>query len=701
MLKVADMASYTQDDQPLAIETPLGKDKLLLESFSGEERLSGLFTFQLTCLSAEEKIDDSAIVGKQVSFRVNRADGSPRWFSGHVARFSWLGRDDVLTRWSLEVVPGLWFASLTSDCKIFQDSSLPDVVSEVLSDCSQVTLSKKVSGSHPAWEYCVQYRESDFVFVSRLLEFAGIFYFFQHAKGSLTTVVADANSAFTDCEDAKVSSVQSFSSPDEPGQLIEWRHAYSYCAGKFVQTDYNFEQPTTSLLVNASGKVSYSGASSVELFDYPGDYQQKSDGESTAKFRIEAAEVGADVASGTSTCRTFSPGYTFSIKSHPNSAEEGKKYLLTRVLHRASNRGGYEASAATPGTVFEYENSFECVPADTVWRPARTTPWPAGTVQTAVVVGPSGEEIYTDQYGRVKVQFHWDRYGKNDEKSSCWIRVAQSLAGPQFGGQFLPRVGMEVVVSHLDDDPNRPLITGVVYNGQNKPPFTLPDSAAQSGWQTRSTKGGEASNANQLIFDDTKGKEVVTFHAERDFVRSVENNDSIEIGFDAKDKGDRSVKVYNNLTEQIGSDGCADGSRSLTVYKDNTTVVSKGNETYTVSEGNATYEISKGKETVTIGGSQSVTVGDGHTLTVKAGDHAVEVKAGSGTLKANSWTIEGTQSIALKVGSNSIQISTSGVTINGMTVSLKGQSSTTVEGLTTSIKASATLEAKGAITMIG
>ncbi len=694
------MASYTQDDQPLGIETPLGKDALLLESFHGEEKLGGLFSFQLVCLSAKDSIDDSALIGKQVSFRVDQADGSPRWFTGHVVKLSWLGRDDVLTRWSLEVVPGLWFASLTSDCKIFQEVATPDVLSQVLSDFSQVTLSNKISGSYSPQEYCVQYRETDFAFLSRLMEFAGIFYYFEHEQGSLTTVLADANSAFTDCGDAKVSAVQAFDSPENPGQLLQWRHDFGFCAGKFAQTDYNFEQPTTDLLVSTSGTSSYSGASKAELFEYPGDYAAKSAGEDTAKRRIEAAEVGASVASGVSTCRTFSPGFTFAIQTHPLSAEKGKKYLLTRVRHRASNRGAYEASKSDAGQ-FEYENEFECVPAEAAWRPARITPWPSGTVQTAVVVGPSGEEIYTDEYGRVKVQFHWDRYGKEDEQSSCWIRVAQSLAGPQFGSQFLPRVGMEVVVSHLDDDPNRPLVTGVVYNGQNKPPFTLPASAAMSGWQTRSTKDGETDNANQLIFDDTKGKEVVTFHAERDFVRTVENNDSVEVGFDVKDKGDRSVKVFNNLTEAVGADGCDEGSRSLTVFKDNTTVVSQGNESYTVSEGDATYEVTKGKETVTVGGSQSITVGDGHTLTVKSGDHAVEVKSGSGTLKANAWTIEGMQSVTLKVGSNSIAISTSGVTINGMTVSVKGKTSTSVEGLQTSVKANAVLQLQGSLTQIG
>lgn len=694
------MASYTQDGQPLAIETPLGKDKLLLESLSGEEALGELFVFRLTCLSVDEQIDDKKLVGQQVSFRVNRGDGSPRWFTGYVSRFSWAGRDDVLTRWQLEVVPGLWFAGLTSDCKIFQEKAVPDIVSAVLGDCSQVSLTKKVSGSHSPWEYCVQFRETDLAFVSRLMEFEGMAYHFEHAEKSLKMVVSDSNSAFTDCGDAEVSAVQQFSSPDQPGQLIEWQHEYAYKPGKYAQTDYNFEQPSTDLLVTSNGKSPYAGAAAAELFDFPGDYSKKSDGESLGKFRIEAEEVGASTAKGVSTCRTFSPGYTFKISSHPNPSEKGKKYLLTRVTHKAGNRGAYETSAVV-AEAFQYENSFECIPADTVWRTPRKTPWPAGTVQTALVVGPSGEEIYTDEYGRIKVQFPWDRYGKKNEQSSCWIRVAQSLAGPQFGAQWLPRIGMEVVVSHLDGDPNRPLVTGVVYNGTNKPPFELPSKAAQSGWQTRSTKDGQTANANQFIFDDTKGSELVTLHAEKDFARTVENDDTVTVGFDTKKNGDRTVKVFNNVTEEVGASGCNDGSRSLTVYKNNKTTVSTGNETCTVEQGDAALEVSKGKHTVDVGSSQAITVGNGHTLTVKSGSHTVDVKSGSGTMKATAWTIQGMESITLKVGSNSIAISASGITINGMTVSVKGQTSATLEGLQTTVKASATLQAKGAITMIG
>ncbi len=694
------MSKYTQDDEPLAIETPLGKDALLLESFKGQETLSGLFHFELTCLSVEDQIDDTKIVGKKVSFRVDNGSGKARWFTGYVKQFSWAGRNEKLTMWNLVVVPSLWFTSLTSDCKIFQEKSTPDILSAVLGDCSELTVSKKLSESYSPWEYCVQYQETDLAFVSRLMEFAGMTYFFEHAKNSLSMVIADSNSAFTDCDDGQVEAIQDFSSPDEPGQLITWKHDHSFRSGKFVQTDYNFEDPSTDLLVTSKGKSPYPSASNAELFDYPGDYIKKSDGESLGKYRIEAAELLSDVASGKSSCRSFSPGYTFKIGEHPNSSEKGKKYLLIKVSHRGSNKGVY-GTAPESEVAFSYENTFECVPSETVARVPQSTPWPSGTVQTALVVGPSGEEIYTDEYGRIKVQFYWDRYGEKNEQSSCWIRVSQSLAGPQFGSQFLPRVGMEVVVSHLDNNPNRPLVTGVVYNGTNKPPFTLPDSAAQSGIQTRSTKDGQEDQANQLIFDDTKDSEMVTFHAQKDFTRVVENDDSVEVGFDTKDKGDRSVKVYNNLTEEIGSDGCDDGTRSMTVYKDNQTTVSTGDETYTVKQGDATYEVTKGKQAITVGKGQVIEVGDGHSLTVKSGDHTLSVNSGSGSMKATSWTIEGTQSITLKVGSNSIEIGPSGINIKGTTVSVKGNTSASVEGLTTSIKGTTALTQSGAIIKIG
>lgn len=693
------MASYTQDGQPMAVDTPLGKDKLLLESIQGEETLGGLFMFRLDCLSVDENLSDKQIVGKQITFRVDNSSGSPRWFTGYVSRFTWVARDDVLTRWSLEVVPGLWFATLTSDCKIFQQKSVPDIVTQVLGDISEVSLSKKVQGSHSPWEYCVQYRETDFAFVSRLMEHEGIGYHFQHGQKSLTMVISDSNSAFTDCADGEVEAAQGFSSPATKGVITSWRHEYAYRPGKFVQTDYAYEDPKTDLLATGKGKGGYPGADKAELFDYPGMYEKKPDGESTAKVRIEAEEVAASLARGTSTCRTFSPGYTFKIKSHPNSQERGKKYLLTRVVHRASNVGAYEPMPRSERIEegFRYENSFEAVPSDTVWRPERRTPWPAGTIQTALVVGPSGEEIYTDKLGRIKVQFHWDRYGKDNEQSSCWIRVSQSLAGPSFGMQFIPRVGMEVVVSHLDDDPNRPLVTGVVYNGTNGVPFQLPSKAPESGLQTRSTKQGSASSGHKLIFDDTKDSELITLYSTKDHARTITNDENVTIG------NNLTSKIAEVEQRTIGSSNAKNGSRTTSIWKDDTTTVQTGNSALTVSKGNQTITISAGNRTTEVFGNDQTTLKSGNqTVTLTSGNQQFTLQAGSHSTKcsAGSYTVNAMQSITFTCGSSSIKIEPSGITISGLVVKVAGTTSTEIQGAMTKITASAMLQAQGAVTMI-
>jgi hypothetical protein len=287
---------------------------------------------------------------------------SPRWFSGYVSRFSWMGRDDVLTRWQVEVVPSLWFTTLTSDCKIFQEKAVPDIVSDVLSDTSEITLSKKITGSHSPWDYCVQYRETDFAFVSRLMEHEGIGYHFEHAQGSLKMVVSDSNSAFTDCKEAEVETAQGFASPATAGVITSWRHEYAFRPGKFVQTDYSFEEPTTSLLATGKGKSSYSNATKAELFDYPGLYDKKPDGDTTAKVRIEAEEATASVASGTSTCRASRRATRSRSSRTPTRRSAARNICSPRwsigPASAAPTRRRPEAAEA-----FEYENSFEAVPS--------------------------------------------------------------------------------------------------------------------------------------------------------------------------------------------------------------------------------------------------------------------------------------------------------------------------------------------------
>jgi type VI secretion system secreted protein VgrG len=449
-----------------------------------------------------------------------------------------------------------------------------------------------------------------------------------------------------------VEGISSFGSESSPGLLSTWTQEWSFRSGQFAQRDYHFKTATTDLLVKTKGKAEFEGASDLEVYDSPGEYEKKSDGDSDTKRRIEAEEVAAHTVRGSSGCRSFSPGYTF-------KDADGKKYLLTVVSHSASIRGAYESGAADGE--FVYVNTFSAIPADVPFRPERSTPKPiVGGSQTAVVVGKSGEEIDTDEHGRIKVQFHWDRLGKKDQKSSCWVRVAQSMAGPGWGGQFIPRIGQEVVVSYLEGDPDQPLVTGVVYNSQNKPPFVLPDNKTQSGFRSRSTKGAGSANCNEIRFEDKKGAEEFRLHAEKDFKREVENDDHLEVGFSKKDPGSRTVKVFNDHTETIGCAEAKSGSRTTTVWKDDATTLKTGNQSINLKLGNRSAKLDVGKDSV-----------------------------------------EALQGITLKSGPSSIEITPTGIVIKGLQVQVEGQVQTSVKGLMTEINGTAILKAGGAITMIG
>lgn len=693
------MSVYTQDERPIAIETPLGKDKLLLEAVNGSEEISRLFSFNLQLLSTEDSVDPKQLVGKSVSFRINQGNGQQRWFTGWVSRFIRVGRDDRLIRWRAELVPSLWFLTKTSDCKAWADKrvKLPDIVEEVLKEHPRVKLKKSLQGSYATREYCVQYRETDFNFVSRLMEHEGISYHFEHDRNNLTMVLADASSAYTDCKGEDIEFVDAFEGPEKPGQVFSWEQDWSYRSGKFTQRDYNYEMSTTDLLSKRNGTAEYEGASDLEIFDYPGEYDTKSDGNFNAQVRIEEEEVAASTVRGISSCRTFSPGFTF-------KAADGKKYLLTSVTHSASIVGAYQSDANE--AQFDYKNSFTCVPAAVSYRPQRLTPKPTVSgSQTAVVVGRSGEEIDTDKYGRVKVQFHWDRYGQKNEKSSCWVRVAQAMAGPGWGGQFIPRVGQEVVVSFLEGDPDRPLVTGVVYNDQHKHPFSLPDNKTQSGFRSRSTKQAGDTNFNELRFEDKKGAEEIYIHAEKDCSRVVENNDVLEVGVGKQDEGNRTVTVFNDQSETIGCKDAKSGSRFVTVFNDQTEVIGSkdaksGSRNITVFNNHSeTIGCSQAKD-----GSRKVSVWKNDTTTIEQGDSAVEVKMGNRIIKIGmgKQSTEAMQSIEMKVGGSSIKVDQTGVAIKGMLVTIDGQIMTQVKaGAIATIDGGGMLKAKAGITMIG
>jgi type VI secretion system secreted protein VgrG len=677
------MSSYTQDNRLLSVSSVFGDDVLLLRSFTGREAISRLFSYQLELLSENDAIAAKELVGTSITWVVQGVDKAPRYFNGMVSRMSagvMNARD--LRSYRVEVVPKLWFLTRTANCRIYQNRSTKDIIKSVFREFGISDLQDDTTGSYSPREYCVQYRETSFNFVSRLMEDDGIFYFFHHDNGKHTLVLADARSAFRDCVE---NSVRVSGGTLAPNHITSWEHQYEYRSGRWTVTDYNFETPSTSLLASTNTILSLPNISSYEIFDYPGLYSRKADGTAEVKVRMAEEEAPYDVVVGTSECCTFTPGGKFRLEDHEIPSELGK-YVITSTMHTATDTS-YENTAQES----TYSNSFTCIPDSVAYRPPRITPKPfVQGPQTAVVVGKSGEEIYVDKYGRVKVQFFWDRLGKKDENSSCWVRVAQHWAGKNWGTIFNPRIGQEVIVDFLEGDPDRPIITGRVYNAEQMPPYPLPDNMTQSGVKTRSTQGGSPANFNEIRFEDKKGSEQLLIHAEKDQSIEVEHDETHWVGNDRTKtidhdetshvKHDRTetvdhdetITVHNNRTETVDKDETITihGSRTETVDGDETITIS-GNRTETVSmdetitiNGGRTETVSQ-DETITIGGGRTETVSQDENVTVN-GARTVTIGQGDLLSVGSTLVITATDSITFQTGQASITMQNNGdITISG------------------------------------
>lgn len=545
------MAKSTQELHRISVQTPLGEDKLYLKSFRGEEEMSRLFHYSLELYSDDNWIDPKSIVGKSVTVTLNYPDGKKRFFNGVVSTFAYLGTGDRFSGYSAQVVPSLWMLTRTADCRIFQEKTVPDIIKEVFGLFGFSDYKLSLNKSYPEREYCVQYRETAFSFVSRLMEECGIFYFFEHADGKHTMVLGDDTSAYQDCEEKQLTFRRDVAGHFD--MISAWEHRFEYRPGKWAHTDYNFETPKTDLKADTKSVVDLEGNDKYEIFDYPGKYAKKDEGDAQVRVRMEEDEVPYDVVSGSSYCRSFTPGGKFTVTEHMSGAETGKSYVITSVSHSAA--ASDYTTGGTPVDV-SYENSFNCVPDSVVARPARTTSKPViqGS-QTAVVVGPPGEEIYPDKYGRVKVQFFWDRYGKKDDKSSCWVRCMQASAGRKWGFMSIPRVGQEVIVSYLEGDPDRPLITGQVYNADQMPGYDLPDEKTKTYLRTNSSTGG--SGHNELRFEDKAGDEQIYVHGQKDMDVFIEKKETRYVGSDGQHvlvKGDARQKVEGKLSQTVSKD---------------------------------------------------------------------------------------------------------------------------------------------------
>jgi len=658
--------SFVETSSSLQVTTTLGANKLLLKRFSGSEYISEPFFFTLDLDSTDDSNDPTTLPGTSATVTLIDGEGNDRYINGLITRVAVNG-----TFWTVELRPWLWMLNLATDSKIFQNMTVTDIITGVFSALGFTDYKLSTTGSYTALVYCVQYQETAFNFVCRLMEQFGIWYFFQHTNGTHTMVLADDPSAIATSPNASVPYLEL--APDKSWiQDIRVQSATqltSVATGKFQTTDFNFITPSTSLLANAAGTIT---TDTMQIYDYPGLYQAKGDGSSIASLRIQEFAAPTSLLAGTSTVRSFAAGTQFTMTDHPSSTLN-VAWAFRGVSHNAERNA--------------YDNSFVAFPASVTYRPPRVAIKPriAGT-QTAMVVGQSGQEIYTDQYGRIKVQFHWDLLGTNDENSSCWIRVSQTWAGTSWGAFVLPRIGQEVVVSFLEGDPDQPLVTGCVYNGNNPVPYTLPDYQTRTTLKSNSSLGGGGSN--ELCFEDKAGSEEVYFHAQKDLVEVIENSRTTTINT----SDDTLTIAKGNRAETISQ-----GNDTLTISQGNRSVtVSQGNDSLTVSMGNRTVAISAGNESVTIGGTRTVSVTGNESLTSKA--DATWNVTGNFTLKVSgNVTIQAGGTLTLKSGTSmTVQSGTSMSVQSGTDLSLQAGTQFTLKG-----SASGTVDGGGMLAVKG
>ncbi len=640
---------YTQENRLLELVSPLGPDVLLLTEFEGSEGVSTLFQYQLAMISENRSINFEEIIGQEVSVLIRLADGTQRVISGLIISFCQVDSGEnenaaeQFSRYTAVMAPWTWLLTQTADLRIFQELSVPEILEKIFQEKEFNDFTLKLHDKYEKKNYCVQYRETDFNFISRLMEEEGIFYFFTHEPGIHTMIITDSPSEHQVYEDHDIISYEL----DRGGLLAEdvitsLEFKKHIRAGKITINDYNFETPATRLKVEVSSRVNL-GPGERELYDYPAEYGKRQEGDRLANIRMQTEEAQITSINGRSTCRTFSAGQKFTLEKYYRDEMNGKSYVLTGVNHSAS-QSGYRSGSAEA----KYSNAFTCIPHEVPYRPLGLTPRPVVEgVQTAIVVGPAGEEIYTDKHGRIKVQFHWDREGKADENSTCWMRVSQAMAGNLWGTMFLPRIGHEVIVDFIEGDPDRPIITGQVYHGTNTPPYPLPENKTISTFKSNTSP--DNGGFNEIRFEDKSGEEQIYIHGEKrldirikeDRFESIGNDRNLVVENDKKEhvKNDRHEVVDVNHKEEIGAD------RNLTV---------------------------SGKQLITIGGNSSLTVG-GDLGEDFGGNHSETVGANYYVKAGGNIVLEAGSNITLKVGGNYIAIDSSGVSINaGGIVDIKG-----------------------------
>ncbi|WP_434654663.1 type VI secretion system tip protein VgrG [Pseudomonas sp. R3-56] len=536
---------FNQASRLAKITSPLGPEVLLLKDMGGGEELGRLFNYELQLHSLDNAIDLNQVLSKPMCVSVQLDGGGERHFHGIVARFSQNIDQGQFASYQATLRPWLWLLTRTSDCRIFQNLTVPQIIKQVFRDLGFSDFEDALSRPYREWEYCVQYRETSFDFVSRLMEQEGIYYFFRHEQGRHVLVLADAYGAHTQAPGyASVPYYPKNEQQRERDHIHDWHLAQEVQPGSLELNDYDFQRPSARIDVRSAMPRPHT-AGDYPLYDYPGTYVQSEDGEHYARTRIEALQTLHEQVELAGNARGMGSGHLFSLTGFSRQ-DQNREYLIVGARYYLSQESG-ESGVGAPSA--QFESSLTCIDAQQSFRPMAITHRPiVKGPQTALVVGPKGEEIWTDQFGRVKVHFYWDRHDQSNENSSCWIRVSQSWAGKNWGSMQIPRIGQEVIVSFLEGDPDRPIITGRVYNAEQTVPYDLPENATQSGMKSRSSKGGTPANFNEIRMEDKKGAEQLYIHAERNQDVVVEVDESHSVGHDrTKSIGhDETVIIGNN-----------------------------------------------------------------------------------------------------------------------------------------------------------
>ncbi|MBD3667488.1 MAG: type VI secretion system tip protein VgrG [Kangiella sp.] len=672
---------FSQTNRLIRVDTELGNDTLLLTKVVGHEALSMPYQFSLTCLSQLSAIDPNKLMGKAIDFSFELNDGGERTFNGIVCELRQRGKvSETLYQYELKVVPQLWLLSQRTNIRIYQHKTIPKIVEQLLSE-HQVVFESKLTASYPVHEYCVQYQETDLDFVQRLLAEAGIFYYFKQQASQHQLILLDDKNQYESEGSALLS--QSYGTLGSE-HFSEWHTSCQLLPIKYTSNGYDFKNPTNSLRSDSEhSENEVLDANNMEVYRYPGDYQNKGEGQAEAAKRLEAIQKHQLQVYAESNIRDLKVGHIYSIAKHENINEVGNSYLVTKLEYYAED-DSYKNSSESKQ---EIRNKAQLIPSDVQFRPDTNYQKPSVKgLQSAVVTGPEGEEIYTDQYGRVRIQFHWDREGKKDENSSCWVRVSHQWAGAGFGGINIPRIGQEVLVEFEDGDPDKPIITGRVYNARNMPPYQLPNNKTQSGWVSRSTPDGTKDTANEIRFEDRKGAEHLLIHAERNQSIEVENEEFHWVGKNRRKTidNDETVEVKNDRKEKVGNDEEVEIGNNQTLQIGNDSVLKVGK--------NRTVEIEKDSIN-TVNNHQKDYVHANHSQEV--GGHYEHKVAGKYTLEAvekiftrtNKFILQASDSLEIAGPGGSIIIDSSGITIEGKEINIKGSAINLGSGSASQIEA--------------